>query len=192
MSSPTRVIACGVFRPALAFLELENRYPHVQVTFLPSNLHLRPQQLENALRKEISTANERNEKVVCLYGDCLPDMGRFCQHLGAVKVPGLHCFQMLLGNERYHHLIEEISGTYFLDSDLILNFEEYCAEPLELSDDEIKRSLFGNYQRVLYMRQPSDPDLISRAAEVAEFLHLSLEIRDADYSHLERILSDLV
>ena len=42
------------------------------------------------------------------------------------------------------------------------------------------------------MRQPLDPDLISRAAEVAEFLHLSLEIQDADYSHLERILSDLV
>jgi len=192
MSSPTRVIACGVFKPALACLELENRYPHVQVTFLPANLHLRPPELKIALNKEISTANKRNEKAVCLYGNCLPDMGRFCQHLGAVKVPGLHCFQMLLGNERYHHIIEEIPGTYFLNSDLILNFEEYCAEPLELFDDEIKRSLFGNYQRVLYMRQPLDPDLISRAAEVAEFLHLSLEIQDADYSHLERILSDLV
>jgi hypothetical protein len=192
MRSPTRVIACGVFRPALEHLELEKRYPHLHVTFLPSNLHLRPQELEIALRKEISSAKERNEKVVCLYGNCLPDMDGFCRYLDAVKVPGLHCFQMLLGRERYQNIIEEIPGTYFLDSELILNFDEYCAEPLELYDEEIKKLVFANYQRLMYIRQPSDPDLVSRAAEVADFLHLSLEIQDADYSHLERMLTDLL
>jgi hypothetical protein len=192
MRSPTRVIACGVFRPALEYLKLENRHPHVQSIFLPSNLHLRPQELEVALRNEISSARERNEEVVCLYGNCLPDMGSSCQHLGVVKVPGLHCFQMLLGNDRYQHLIEEISGTYFLNRDLILNFEDYCAAPLELYDNEIKRLVFEHYERLLYVRQPSDPDVISRAVEVADFLHLSLEIQDADYSYLEQILIDLL
>ena len=192
MLSPTRVIACGVFRPALEYLELENRYSHLSSTFLPSNLHLRPQPLEITLRKEISSAKERDEKVVCLYGNCLPDMSSFCHRLGVVKVPGLHCFQMLLGNERYQSAIDEIPGTYFLDSSLILNFEEYCAEPLELYDDEMKRLVFEHYERIMYVRQPPDPDLVSRASEVAEFLHLSLEIRDADYSHLEQILTDLI
>lgn len=192
MRSPTRVIACGVFRPTLEYLELEKRYPHVHLTFLPSNLHLRPQELEVALKKEIISAKERNEKVVCLYGNCLPDMDGFCQDLQAVKVSGLHCFQMLLGSERYQDIIEEIPGTYFLDSDLILNFEEYCAGPLELYDDEIRRLVFENYQRLMYIRQPSDSDLISRAAEVAEFLHLSLEIQDADYSYVEKTLTDLL
>lgn len=192
MGLPTRVIACGVFKPALVHLELEKRYPHLHLTFLPSNLHLRPQELEIALRKAIDLAKERNEKVVCLYGNCLPNMDSFCHRLGAVKVPGLHCFQMLLGNERYQHIIEEVPGTYFLDSDLILNFDEYCAEPLELYDEEIKRLIFAHYQRVLYVWQPADPDLVSRAQEVAEFLHLSLEIQEADYSYLEQILIDLV
>jgi hypothetical protein len=192
MRSPTRVIACGVFKPALEHLELEKRYPHVHATFLPSSLHLRPQELEFALRKEISSAKQRNEKVVCLYGNCLPDMGIFCHHLGAVKVPGLHCFQMLLGSTRYQQIIDEMPGTYFLDSDLILNFKEYCAEPLELHDEEIKKLLFAHYERALYVWQPSDPDLVSRAAEVAEFLHLSLEIQDADYSHLKKILTNLL
>ena len=192
MRSRTRVIACAVFRPALEYLELENRYPHVKLTFLPSNLHLRPQELEITLRKEISLAKDRNEKVVCLYGNCLPDMSSFCRHHGVVKVPGLHCFQMFLGNERYQHIIEEMPGTYFLDSDLILNFEEYCAEPLELYDDEIKRSVFEHYKRIVYLRQPADPDLVFRASEVAEFLHLSLQIQDADYSHLEQILTELL
>jgi hypothetical protein len=186
------VIACGVFRPALEYLELENRYPHLHSTFLPSNLHLRPQQLEIALRKEINSAKKRDEKVVCLYGNCLPDMSSFCHRLGVVKVPGLHCFQMLLGNKRYQSAIDEIPGTYFLDSDLILNFEEYCAEPLELNDDEMKRLVFEHYERIVYVRQPPDPDLVTRASEVAKFLHLSLQIQDVDYSHLEQILTDLI
>ena len=84
------------------------------------------------------------------------------------------------------------AGTYFLESDLIINFEEYCAGPLELYDNEIKRLAFEHYERVLYVRQPRDPDLVSRAAEVAEFLQLCLEIQNADYSHLEQILADLV
>lgn len=192
MPSPTRMIACGVFAPALEHLKLENRYPHLNLTFLPSNLHLRPHGLEYALKKEISSAKKRKEKVICLYGNCLPNMGGFCRHLGAVKVPGLHCSQMLLGNERYQHVIEEMPGTYFLESDLLLNFEKYCAEPLELYDDEIRELVFKHYERVLYLRQPSDPDLVSRAAEVAEFLHLSLKILDVDYSHLEQILTDFV
>jgi hypothetical protein len=186
------VIGCGVFRPALEYLELENRYPHVHLTCLPSNLHLRPQELEIALRKTISSAKERNEKVVCLYGNCLPDMDSFCRHLGVAKVPGLHCFQMLLGNERYQDIIEEVPGTYFLNSDLVLNFEEYCAAPLELYDDETRSLVFKHYERILHVRQPPDPDLFSRVSEVAEFLQLSLEIQDADYLHLEKIITDLL
>jgi hypothetical protein len=42
------------------------------------------------------------------------------------------------------------------------------------------------------VRQPSDPNLNYQAAELAEFLELSLEVADADYSHLEQILTDLI
>ena len=192
MRSPTRVIACGVFRPILEYLELEKRYPHVHLTFLPSNLHLRPQELETALRKEINSAKQRNEKVVCLYGNCLPDMGSFCHHLGAVKVSGFHCFEMLLGSTRYQQIIDEMPGTYFLERDIILNFEEYCLKPLELHDEEMRKSFFEHYERMVYVKQTSDPDLLSKAGELATFLQLSLQIWDADYSHLEKILTDLV
>lgn len=192
MRSPTRVITCGVFRPALEYLELENRYPHVHSTFLPSSLHLRPKELEIALRREISLAKKRNEKVVCLYGDCLPDMVSLCHHLSAVKVPGFHCFEMLLGSTRYQQIIDETPGTYFLEREIILNFEEYCLKPLELYDEEVKKTLFEHYESIVYVKQSSDPDLLSKARKLATFLQLSLQIWDADYSHLEKILTDLV
>jgi hypothetical protein len=160
MRSSTRLIACGVFRPALEHLGVEERYPYLRYNYLPSNLHLRPQDLRRQLSETITSA-------------------------------GFHCFEMLLGSEQYENVINEMPGTYFLERDLILNFEEYCLEPLELHDEEMRKSFFEHYERIVYLRQPSDPDLLSKANELATFLQLSLEIRDADYSHLKKILNDL-
>lgn len=189
---PTSVIACGVFQTALERLNLENPYAQTQLTLLPSNLHLRPQKLKSILAKEIAAAKERNEKTLCIYGNCFPDLDEICGQQGVTKVPGRLCYEILLGSEQYQNIIEEMPGTYFLEKDLILNFEEYCLVPLELYDEEIRRSFFGNYQRIVYVRQPSDLDLTAKASELAKFLGLPIKIADADYSYLEKMLFELI
>ena len=186
------LIACGVFRSALEYLNLEKRHPRLNVTFLPSNLHLQPQELKNALSKAINGTPKRNERTVCLYGSCFPDFDNFCDHHGVDKVPGHHCFQMLLGSKRYEDIMKEVVGTYFLERDLILHFERYCLEPLDLWDDEMRRTLFNHYSRVLYIRQPLDQNLEPQVMELARFLELPLEIRDADYLYLDRALVNLI
>ncbi len=188
----TRVIACKAFKPALEHLRLEDRYPYLHFTYLSSGLHIRPKELARALRGELASAKSRGEKIMCLYGECVPDIGEFCRRYGAVKVPGFHCWEMLLGSERFQELLDETAGTYFVEQDLILNFEEYCLKPLELHDEEMRRACFGCYHRLLYVRQPIDQDLVRRAGELAGFLGLSLEVRDADYSHLERRIIPLL
>ena len=188
----TRIITCAVFKPAIEYLRLEERYPNMRLTYLPSNLHLIPQKLKNRLLKETTAAQKRDERVICLYGDCFPDIDDFCQQHGVIKVPGHYCYEMLLGSERFGRLISEMAGTYFAERDLIINFEEYCVRPLELRDEEMRKYCFKQYQRLLYIRQPSDPDLVPQASEIAEFLELSLDIGDADYSHLEKILVELL
>jgi hypothetical protein len=190
--SITLIIACAVFKPALEHLKLEGRYPNMRLTYLPSNLHLRPKELENRLLKEITSAQKRNEWIICLYGNCFPGIEDFCQQSGVIKVPGDYCYEMLLGTERFRQLLDEMAGTYFLEKDLILNFEEYCVVPLELHDEEMRKRCFERYRRLLYVRQPSDPDLVPKASEVAKFLDLILDISDADYSHLERKLTELI
>ena len=192
MRSPTRVIACGVFRPALEHLRVEERYPRLRSHYLPSNLHLRPQDLRRQLSETITSARQKNERILCLYCTCFPDIEDFCKHQGETKVTGLHCFETLLGSKQYENIMNEMPGTYFLERDLILNFEEYCLEPLELHDEEMRKSFFEHYERTVYLRQPADPDLLSKANELATFLQLSLEIWDADYAHLEQILTDLL
>jgi hypothetical protein len=192
MTRPMSLIACGVFRSALEYLNLEKRHPTLRVTFLPSNLHLQPQELRNTLSGEIGGAQERNERTLCLYGNCFPDFDDFCNHHGVDKVPGHHCFQLLLGSKRYEDIMKEMVGTYFLERDLILHFEKYCLEPLALREDEIRRALFKPYRRVIYIRQIADPDLVPQAEELARFLGLPLEIRDADYSYLKQALVSLI
>ena len=188
----TRIIACAVFKPALEYLQLGKRYLNLRLTYLPPNLHLSLQELKNRLLKEITSAQKRNEGVICLYGDCFPGIDDFCKQHMAIRVPGHYCYEMLLGNERFRQLITEMVGTYFAEKDLILNFEEYCVRPLELHDEEMRRYCFGQYRRLLYVRQPSDPNLVPRAGEVAEFLGLPLDISDVDYSHLEKNLIELL
>ena len=173
-------------------LRLGKIYTDLRLTYLPSNLHLRPQELKKRMLTEIKAAQKKNERVICLYGECFPGIDDFCQEYGAAKVPGHYCYEMLLGSQRFSQLLEEMAGTYFAEKELIQNFEEYCVIPLELHDEEMKRYCFNRYQRLLYVRQPSDPDLAAQVGEVADFLGLSLDISDVDYSHLEKSLIGLL
>lgn len=187
-----RLIACGVFKPALKSLRVEEKYPQLRVTFLPSNLHLYPRTLKKNLIREIVSARKQNERPLLLYGYCVPDIEEICMQNCADKIPGLHCFEMLLGSNSYEQIMAETAGTYFLESELIANFREYCLEPLELYDGDIRESFFKHYQKLMYVRQPADPDLKAAAGKLAGFLNLSLEIIDADYSHLEKRLIHLI
>jgi len=188
----SRLIACGVFRTVLDTLRLERRYRNLRLTFLPSNLHLWPDKLKRRLSQEVRNAQRKNERIICLYGECFPDIDEFCEQRGITRMRGLYCYEMLLGSEEFHRIMEETAGTYFLERELIVNFDEYCAEPLELCDAEMRRSYFRHYRRLLYVRQPSDPDLVSRARGLAQFLNLSLEIRDADYQYFNDELTSLI
>lgn len=188
----TRIIACSVFKPALDFLGIEQRYPEVCITFLPSNLHLKPVELKQKLLEEVISAKRRGERIVCVYGDCFPGIEDFCTNQGITKAAGFHCFEMLLGSEKYQRTMNEEAGTYFVEKDLIQNFHSYCMEPLELFDETMRKLFFERYQRIVYVRQPTDPDLGRTVAELAEFLHLALEVKDADYTHLERVIGELM
>lgn len=188
----TCMIACAVFRPALEHLRVTEKYPQLRVVYLPSRLHNMPQQLQRRLLKEVVKRLKRGERITCLYGECFPDMNEFCKRHGIARVAGIHCDEILLGRERFQEIIGDVSGTYFLERDLIVNFERYCRRPLELDDTEIREAMFRHYQRLLYLRQPSDGDLIPKVSRIADFLRLPFEMTDVDYSFLENQIAQLM
>jgi hypothetical protein len=182
---PTRIVACGVFRPALDHLGVEAHTAGLRVSYLPAHLHLDPEALKGRIEGEFRVARSRRERVVCLYGQCAPGLSDLCRACGAPALPGRHCYEILLGAERCRGILEDNAGTYFLLKDLIVDFERLCVKPMELNDPQVRRWFFEHYRTLLYVRQPGDPDLSNRARELAAFLDLDLEEREADYSHLE-------
>jgi hypothetical protein len=133
-----------------------------------------------------------NERVICLYGECFQDIDILCKEYGVIKIEGHHCYEIFLGRGKFREIMDENAKTYFLEKDLVLNFEEYCVKPLELYDKEMKELFFKNYERLVYVRQLSDHDLIPTVNNIADFLGLSIIVRDADYLNFEKALIDLI
>ncbi len=186
------IIACGVFRPVLEELKLVERFPGLYLTFLPSNLHNNPNELENYLKKESIASRKSNERIICLYGECFPAIDNVCRQYGISKIEGHHCYEIFLGREKFREIMDESAKTYFLENELIQNFDEYCVKPLELYDEEMKKLFFKNYERLVYVRQPSDPDLMPEVNKIADFLGLTIIVHDADYSNFEKALINLI
>ena len=183
-----RLIACGVFKPVFDYFEVNFKYPGVLITYLPANLHLKPDMLKIALQQAVADAQRRRERPLIVYGDCFAGIDEFCRQCGADKVPGQTCYEMLLGSQLFESILAEFTGTFFVEQELLINFDAYCVEPLELADDDLRKIYFEHYRRLLYVRQPNDPDLTAKAKTIADFLNLALEIRDADYSHFSKLL----
>jgi len=187
-----RIIACGIFQDALSFLEIDKVRPDVHVTFLSPYLHNQPCELEKELLSHIDQARRKKEKIICIYGHCLPNMDDLLEGQNVRRIEGQHCYQMLLGAEAFQNIMNEDAGTYFLEKQLICHFDEYCKQPLELDDTEMKRDYFRHYRRILYIRQPRDADLLPQCLEIARFLGLKLQVRDADYGELRTNLLKLI
>ncbi len=186
-----RLIACGVFKPVFEYLELDFKYPGISITYLPANLHLKPEMLKVSLERAVAETLRRGERPLIVYGDCFTGIDAFCRQHGITKIPGRNCYEMLLGNLLFESILEESIGTFFVEQELLLNFDTYCSEPLELADDDLRKILFEHYRRLLYVRQPNDPDLREKANKIADFLNLRLHIQDADYSHFSNLLQRL-
>lgn len=181
-----QMAACGVFRSALENMGICDRFPEIEIDYLLPYLHHYPIELRKRLTKVIRRAHNLRQKVVCLYGKCFPDIDAFLQERGATRPTGGHCYEMLLGHRAYESIIDEEPGTYFLEKEILMNFSEYCIKPLELHDPQMRKWFFERFKTLLYIHQPGDPDLWEQAHEIAKFLNLHLQVKEADYTDLKR------
>ncbi len=183
-----RLIACRVFEDALRFLEIPRRFPDVTIRFLPAHLHLRPDELKKRISGEIAEARRCGATPICLYGQCFPGIGHLLGKLSVPRVQCSHCFEIFLGANRYAQLIDAAAGTFFLEKHLLLDFEESCWKPLELDDPMLRAEYFAHYRKLVYIRQPLDPEILQTAESIAARLELAFQVEDADYRDLEKRL----
>jgi hypothetical protein len=189
---PIRIIACGVFRDALRQIRPQHFHQNVSITYITPVSHNYPERLKEEILHQIHLAQKAGDKILCLYGRCYPALDDHLNEMGIPRVPGEHCYEILLGSRRFHAIIDEEAGTYFVEKELILNFSEYCIQPLELDDPMMRESFFQHYKRLVYIRQSFDSDsIISSFHDISQFLDLTPLVIDADYSELKTNLIEL-
>jgi hypothetical protein len=184
-----RIIACGVFRDALRQIGPQRFHKNTFITYITPVSHNYPAKLKEEILHQIHLAQKAGDSILCLYGRCYPDLDDHLYEMGIPRVPGEHCYEILLGSKRFHAIIDEEAGTYFVEKDLILNFTEYCIKPLELDDPLMRESYFKHYTRLAYIRQPFDPDTVMpNVHDISRLLDLKTLVIDADYSELTKNL----
>ncbi len=173
------VIACGALAREIKTLQELGGWDHVEVRCLPAVLHNRPEQIPEAVRKQLEEAERDFDEAFVAYADCGTG-GRLDSVLaerGVERLPGAHCYEFFAGTARFAALSDQEPGTFYLTDFLVRNFDSLVVRGLGLDrHPELMGDYFGNYRRVVYLAQSESSVLEDRARNCAEFLGLDFEI----------------
>jgi hypothetical protein len=187
-------VICGALGAEVKSI-VDRRGWDVDIYGLSAMLHLYPKRIVEELGVKLRALRPRYEKLVVVYGDCGTG-GRLeplLDEMGAARVRGPHCYEMLAGEDLFQLVSNDKPGTFFLTDWLVRNFDRAVVRGLGLDrDPELKAMIFGNYEALLYLRQVPNPRLAVKAQEIASYLGLPLEIVDVGLGELEERLAELV
>jgi hypothetical protein len=190
----TAFVICGALGKEVKDI-VDRRGWDVDIYGVSALLHLYPNRIVDELREKLRALRPRYDHLVVVYGDCGMNgkLEPILDEVGAARVKGPHCYEMLAGGELFERVSEERPGTFFLTDWLVRNFERAVVRGLGLDrHPDLIPMLFGNYEAVLYLRQVPNPRLAARAQEIAAYLGLPLEINDVGLGELESRLADLM
>jgi hypothetical protein len=172
------VLACGALAGDLrAVIDASDFGAHLDVEYLPANLHNRPAAIAPALRPRLQAATDAGRPVFVAYADC--GTGGALDALlrdfpGVHRLPGAHCYEVFAGPELFAALHEAELGTFYLTDFLAKHFDALVWQGLGLDrHPELRDTYFANYRRVVLLAQADDPGIIARAAAAADQLGLA-------------------
>jgi len=172
------VLACGALAADLrAVLGASGFDAHVDVEYLPANLHNRPDSIAPALRPRLAAAADIGRPVFVAYADCgtggaLDALLR--EFPGVQRLPGAHCYEVFAGAARFEALQDEELGTFYLTDFLTKHFDALVWSGLGLDrHPELRDLYFGAYRRVVLLSQAPTAELVARARAAATRLGLA-------------------
>lgn len=197
-SGRTLVLACGALARELKAVISANGLSNVTVECLPGEYHMRPDKIVPALEARLSAhlnggtdadgSGGIYDTIFVGYGDCGTGgaLDRFCATHGLQRLPGDHCYQFFAGQERFLDLHAAEPGTFYLTDYLAKHFDRFVVQALGLdTHPELAELYFGNYRRLVYLRQTTDPVIEAKAREAARVLELEFELVATGYGDLE-------
>jgi hypothetical protein len=189
----TLVIACGALARELVAVVEASRFVHMDVTAIPAKLHNRPEKIPYAVRCKIRAARRRHGygRILVLYGDCGTggELDRVLAEEGVARIEGAHCYAFYLGLDAFDALHDEEPGTFYLTDYLARHFDTLMWKGLGLDrHPQLVADYFGNYRRLVFLRQIPDEGLEARARAAAARLGLAFEARDTGLGGISRFL----
>lgn len=182
----TLVIGCGAL--ARELLAVAGRIPGLEVACLPPDLHNRPGGIPAAVRRRIRRARaDGYARVFVAYADCGTGglLDPVIADEGVERLPGAHCYEVFAGGEAFAALADAEPGTFWLTDFLARNFERLVIRGLGIDrHPELEGVYFAHYQRVVFLSQTDDPDLLAMARRAAERLGLAFEHRPTGVRNL--------
>lgn len=185
---PPLVIGCGALARELVALTRRAGLPAVDLTCLPASLHNRPERIPGAVRSRIQRARaDGYDRIFVAYADCGTGgrLDRVLSEEGVARLAGAHCYEVYAGSAAFAALQDEEPGTFYLTDFLVRNFEGLVVRGLGLDrHPELLPIYFGNYRRLVYLAQTSDPALDAAAHAAADRLGLAFERRSTGFGEL--------
>ena len=187
----TLLIACGALaREVLALIRL-NGWSHMELACLPAHLHNTPQRIPEAVRAKIRAARDGYDGILVLYGDCGTGgaLDRVLADEGVERIPGPHCYAFYSGLDAFLARAEAEPACFYLTDYLARHFERLIIKGLGLDrHPELLPLYFGNYEKLVYLAQTSDPRLEGQAKAAALRLGLAYEYQPTGYGELQDFL----
>ena len=190
-TGPVLVIACGALAREILALKTLNSWGHLTLTCLPAKLHLFPDQIPDAIRAKVAETRDRYDQILVAYADCGTGglLDQVCEELGVTRIAGPHCYSFFEGNQTFAAHEDEITAFYLTDF-LVKQFDAFVWRPMGLDrHPELREMIFGNYTKLVYLSQVTDPDLAAKAAACARRLGLAFEHRHTGYGDLTAFLT---
>jgi hypothetical protein len=188
------VIACGALGAHIREIVERRGWP-VELHFLPSLLHNRPERITPAAEELARAAQARGRRVALAYADCgtYGALDQVCARLGLRRLAGLHCYDVFAGPSQVQALFDAEPGTYVLTDFLVRGFRRSVLTELGLDrHPELWDDYFGHYRRVVWLAQDRTVELEEAATDVAAMFGLPLTVIDTGTGGLERDLERLV
>ena len=197
-AEPVLVIACGALGRELHAIRRANGWDHLHIRCLDPALHLRPAEIAPRLRAELERAHGRHgqhnqhkeyRRILIGYADCgsYGEIDRvLADYPGVERLPGLHCYEFFAGTERFERLADDEPGTFYLTDFLVRFFDRLVVDTLGIDrHPELLDAFFGNYQRLTYLSQTRDPELLAAAKAAATRLGLAFTHVHTGYGALD-------
>ena len=145
----TLVIACGALTRELrtVLAQIPGGTDRCTVTYLPANLHNRPDGIPGAVAAAAEASGTGFDRVLVAYADCGTGglLDPVVERLGATRLPGAHCYEVFAGGPAFAAMAAAEPGTFYLTDYLARHFDALVVAGLGLdTHPELRDQYFGH------------------------------------------------